>query len=67
MTVLTYVERSWAGSLTAKLSEQYERRAADLVRGDAEDYANYRERCGYLAALRDVQTLMNEATKEITS
>lgn len=46
-----------------KLGERYSKRADDLVAGSVSE-ANYKPACAYLACLRDVLEMMNEAHKE---
>lgn len=52
----------WLGQyLTQRIQEQREARLATLVNGAAADFADYKARAAYLAALNDVEKWMTEA------
>ena len=54
-----------AHRLRTKLTEAQAKGAAELAAGLAADHTNYRERCGYLRALRHVEEWITELSREI--
>ena len=51
---LTYSDRYHRDQLVARIKDERMARTAQLGEGLASDYQDYRERIGYLNALRDV-------------
>lgn len=53
--------------LLAWLDHQVEVRASAILDGSAHDLATYKERCGYIQALRDVSNAIIQIQREINS
>jgi hypothetical protein len=63
----TYGEQFFRAELAKRLSEAHVMKANHLVQGLAKDHADYRERIGYLEALRDVTAWIEEITDTMTA
>lgn len=55
-----YLPSNFANTLHATITEKLEQAKESLSRGGAEDFSDYRRRCGYIAALRDLLEIYEE-------
>jgi hypothetical protein len=62
--VTTYTDRTYAGRLRMRLRDSYDQKMEQLLQ--AKDFPDYRERVGYLRALKDVTAIMEEVNQELT-
>ena len=63
----TYSDRAFSGRLHGKIKALHEARSEAHQCVTADDYGSYREQMGYLRALRDMTTLMQDVEREMNS